>query len=355
MGSPPREPPGAGAGAAQPGAAQPAAAQPAVEVEVDDGHSVANDSSLGSDDQASDSTSLRSSILKYEWKHGRRYHSYHSGAYNFPNDDEEQDRLDMIHHVFYRLMSDKLFLAPIDLAGKKVLDIGTGTGIWPIQLGDEHPECGEVVGNDLSAIQPDWVPPNVKFVVDDVEQDWVREDAPFDYVHCRYMAGSIKDWPRLVKQIFQNLRPGGHVELQESANTLYSEDGSLKPDDYQVKMMDGLMEACDKIGRTMDPAPHFERWLKEAGFEGVEVSRFKLPIGPWPKDKRLKEVGSLMQVNFIEGVAGFTAALFTDVLGWEAREVHVLNSGVRNAARNRNVHPMFDFLVVVGRKPLGAE
>jgi ubiquinone/menaquinone biosynthesis C-methylase UbiE len=94
-----------------------------------------------------------------------------AGQYNFPNDKQEQDRLDMVHHGFYRLFNDRLFVAPIGLDGKRVLDIGTGTGIWAIQLGDEYPGAELIIGNDLSPIQPTWTPPNVKFVVDNVEQD----------------------------------------------------------------------------------------------------------------------------------------------------------------------------------------
>jgi len=298
------------------------------------------------------STSITSSVLKYEWKHGRRYHSYQSGAYNFPNDEKEQDRLDMIHHVYYRLMGDRLFLAPIKPDdGLRVLDLGAGTGLWAIQLGDEHPGAAQIVGNDLSPIQSQWCPPNVKFVVDDVELDWA-EPEPYDYIHCRYMAGSIKDWPRLVKQIYANLKPGGWVEFQETANTLYSQDGTLKPDNAMVKLMEGLVEACNKIGRTLDPAPSMEGWTKDAGFQNVKVDTMRLPVGSWPRDPRLKEVGTLMDVNFIEGVEAFTAALFKDVLGWPQDDVTALNENVRSAIRKGDAHAIFDYHVITGQKPL---
>lgn len=147
------------------------------------------------------STSITSSVFKYEWKNGRRYHSYQSENYAFPNDDKEQDRLDMVHHAFYRLLNDKLFLAPIDTdKSLEVLDIGCGTGLRAIEMGDKYPSCN-ILGNDLSPIQPSWVPPNVRFVVDDVELPWA-DPTKYDYIHCRYMAGSIKDWPGVIAQTF---------------------------------------------------------------------------------------------------------------------------------------------------------
>jgi SAM-dependent methyltransferase len=317
-----------------------------IEIDPEEGGSFYNNTA------STASTSISSSILKYEWKHGRRYHSYQAGNYSFPNDEQEQARLDMIHHVFFRLLEDKLFLAPINPNdGLKILDIGTGTGMWPIHLGDTYPDASLIVGNDLSAIQSSWVPPNVRFIIDDAELDWAGDEL-YDYVHCRYMAGSIKDWSRLVKQIYDNLKPGGWVEFQESANTLYSEDGSLESDSYTTKMMTGLIEACDKIGRTMDPAPWMKGWAESAGFLNVTEQKFKLPVGNWPRDSRLKEIGTLMSVNFIEGVEAFTAVLFKDVLGWKEEEVRTLNSGVRSEARNKNIHPIFDFLVITGQKPV---
>lgn len=46
------------------------------------------------------------------------------------------------------------------------------------------------------------VPANVKFEIDDVESSWVGHKK-YDFIMCRYMAASISDWPRLVRNIYE--------------------------------------------------------------------------------------------------------------------------------------------------------
>ena len=48
---------------------------------------------------------------------------------------------------------------------------------------------------------PQRVPPNLKFIVDDVESEWVDES--YDFIHSRYMVGSIGDWPALIKRVYE--------------------------------------------------------------------------------------------------------------------------------------------------------
>lgn len=55
-------------------------------------------------------------------------------AYPYPNDEQELDRLDMQHHMFKLVMGGKLYNVPLDNP-KQILDIGTGSGIWPIEMG----------------------------------------------------------------------------------------------------------------------------------------------------------------------------------------------------------------------------
>lgn len=55
-------------------------------------------------------------------------------VYPFPNDEQELDRLDMQHHIWKQINDSKLHLAPLR-DPKRILDIGTGSGIWPIEMG----------------------------------------------------------------------------------------------------------------------------------------------------------------------------------------------------------------------------
>ncbi len=157
------------------------------------------------------STSITSSILNYTYENGRRYHAYRAGSYPLPNDETEQDRMDLLHHIWRTMLGGELLLRK-PVVPQRILDVGTGTGIWAIEIADEFPEA-IVVGTDLSPIQPGWVPPNCLFYVDDAESDWTYE--PFDLIHGRSLGGSISDWPRFYKQCFDKLRPGGLLEMQE--------------------------------------------------------------------------------------------------------------------------------------------
>jgi hypothetical protein len=48
------------------------------------------DSAVGSDGEASSTSSLTSSILNYKYENGRTYHAFRDGEYIMPNDDKEQ-------------------------------------------------------------------------------------------------------------------------------------------------------------------------------------------------------------------------------------------------------------------------
>jgi hypothetical protein len=82
----------------------------------------------------SDTTSLQSRAMLHACENGRRYHRYRHARYPIPNDETEQAREDMLHAMMLEVTAGKLFFAPIEHLAK-VIDLGTGTGIWAVDGG----------------------------------------------------------------------------------------------------------------------------------------------------------------------------------------------------------------------------
>lgn len=148
------------------------------------------------------------------------------------------------------------------------------------------------------------MPPNVQFEVDDIEQDWTYK-SPFDFIHARFLASSIRDWPRLFQQVFKlvhqtellcvkcsnflarNLKPGGYTEFFDWDFRYQSDDGSLKETHEMHINIKEVLRAADIIGQTATPGPHLKKWAEDAGFVNIKEHVFKVPYGSWPKDPKL--------------------------------------------------------------------
>jgi SAM-dependent methyltransferase len=294
------------------------------------------------EDFESISTSLASSAAEYRFEFGRRYHAYHHGQHFLPNDQQEQDRMDLTHYEMMLLLEDRLYLAPINNP-QRVLDLGTGTGIWAIDFAEVHPES-LVIGNDLSPIQPDYIPANVQFVVDDIEDDWTYENNPFDFVHARYLAGSIRDWPRLMRQAFNCTAPGGWVEFQDWDCMVESHDDSIPKDSpfyvWHTAVL-GRIEATN----TGRPGPRLEQWVRDAGFVNVGVQKFAIPHNIWPRDPRLKKIGALNLSQWEHGLEGISVGCLSrsvsDEAAWSIQDIRNLMDQAKASARTRTFHGQY--------------
>lgn len=315
-----------------------------------------NDSTYG-DEVSRYSTSVNSSVYDYVTRNGRTYHAYKEGRWILPNDEQELDRLDVHHHLIQKAMHDKLYFAPLpeSFAGR-VLDLATGTGIWCIDFADVHP-ASHVVGNDLSPTMPGWVPPNVQFYVDDVEDEWTYgEDEKFDYIHGRYLAGAMQDWPKLLSRVYENTKPGCYAEFQDWNTLLYSQDKSLPPESALSRFHQLACHSRRSQGFDPQPGPRLEEWMKDAGFVDVEVRKILLPLGPWPKDEHMKELGAINHVQMMKGFEALCYGMLThlpqDAGGpWNSDEIQVFLAQIRKDMTNKKIHSVYDFYVVWGKKP----
>ena len=90
----------------------------------------------------------------------------------------------------------------------------------------------------------------------------------------------------------------------------------------------------------------------QAGLVNVVEERYKMPLGPWARDLKMKEVGWWHLIEAYQGVEGWTMAPFTRVLGWSYNEVQVFLAKLREGFKNRTIHAYTAVSVVYGQKPL---
>ncbi|PGH36062.1 hypothetical protein GX50_01074 [[Emmonsia] crescens] len=249
------------------------------------------------------------------------------------------------------IIGGELYLAPIKRNPKRVLDFGTGNGNWAVDFADQHPES-KVIGCDLSPIQPKWAPPNCSFEIDDVENEWLyKPSEAFTFIHSRDMAGSIKDSDKLFAQAFKHLQPGGYLEMQSFEVELYSDDDTLKKAQDALQWKDLLIEASNKFGKPLNVEGTWREKMTKAGFVDIKNEEYKAPFSPWPKKKKLKEIGRYEQFHLDTVLEAYTLALFTRVLKWDKKEIDILLEGVKNNLKDRSNHIYGKMHFIYGRKP----
>ncbi|KAK3946829.1 S-adenosyl-L-methionine-dependent methyltransferase [Pseudoneurospora amorphoporcata] len=208
-------------------------------------------------------------ILQYRTISGRRYHSdsVTDGEYWRPNDEKAMEVMDVFHHGMTLALDDRLYTAPLSKDIKNALDVGTGTVFAQMtnsgaysDFADEFPTCN-VVGTDISAIQPNWVPPNLQFDIDDASKTWTYSDNHFDYVHIRWLSGTMKDWASLYKEAYRCTKPGGWIEHLDCGPYMTEVE---RKTGVILNMLDGYME----------------NGIKEAGFTNVQIEDFLVSFIP---------------------------------------------------------------------------
>ncbi|KAJ5982560.1 hypothetical protein N7451_012660, partial [Penicillium sp. IBT 35674x] len=265
--------------------------------------------------------------VRYE--NGRRYHSYDEGEYILPNDEQEQDRLDLSHHIYLMLSKGELCRAPIKNP-KRVLDLGTGTGIWAMDFAE--------------------VPPNCRFEVDNFEQPWSYNQA-FDFIHGRELEGAIRDHDTFFRNALENLNTLGWLEMVTMEPTTYSDDGTHLEATCLMEAIDHMHSGAKSFGEDLTSAVTWKDRMKTAGFINVQETILELPQNPWPKDPKLKELGRYHQLNMIEAMPAYTYALLTRMQGWDRAQIETLLVGIRRELKDTSLHLYTKVHIVYGQKP----
>ena len=144
-----------------------------------------------------------------------------------------------------------------DLRGRRVLDVGCGTGAWSAELAERH--AAKVWGLDPSAAMlaaaRERVPASVGLKLGRAEELPFR-DGWFERALI-VLAVHLLDRPRAFAELHRVLAPGGRLTI-----------ATTNPDRYDEFWMAPLFPSYVEVERSrFPPAPALEAELAEAGFE----------------------------------------------------------------------------------------
>lgn len=78
------------------------------------------------------------------------------------------------------------------------------------------------------------------------------------------------------------------------------------------------------------------------------------PIGNWPKDPEMKEMGEVQQMAFLADIEGYVM-LMSATVGWSREQTIVFVAQMRREMRSGEYHPLFKQKIVWGQKPYSSE
>ncbi|KAG9048346.1 hypothetical protein FS837_000218 [Tulasnella sp. UAMH 9824] len=211
----------------------------------------------------------------------------------------------------------KALSARIDSLAPRVLDLGTGSGKWAIDMANEFPHA-EVLGVDLAPVNPsscvaaevfspnratvtDYnlqfrkVPPNCRFILGDCNicLDDPSYESAFDMIHARCIITGILNYRKFIQAMCKALRPGGVLFVMEGRPVSFNEHRQeLGVQDEDDSARNDQLNYIEDI-----PA-----WLKAMGdaWEEVGDRSIWIPIGPWDKSSpELAIQGEAMRQDFL--------------------------------------------------------
>jgi hypothetical protein len=83
------------------------------------------------------------------------------------------------------------------------------------------------------------------------------------------------------------LEPGGWLEMKDLDIKFYTTNGEFNDNSPACRWADMVASGTRNLGMDPCPGERFESLMKEAGFINIKSQVVPIPVGPWPRDKKL--------------------------------------------------------------------
>ncbi|KAF7304998.1 S-adenosyl-L-methionine-dependent methyltransferase [Mycena kentingensis (nom. inval.)] len=150
------------------------------------------------------------------------YHDHPGAQYSLPTDDIELKRLTLQHRSLKILFDHRLVFAPVKVTSDdRVLDVGTGPGLWALDLAAASDESMQITAVDIqNRLFPENPPANIDFRIETVLNLPERWSSVFCFVNqslfmfaCELQNGSSLYAGHQARRM-ELLQKAGFVDIQ---------------------------------------------------------------------------------------------------------------------------------------------
>jgi hypothetical protein len=108
-----------------------------------------------------------------------------------------------------------------------------------------------------------------------------------------------------------------------------------------------FLEAADMTGKSLRSYTFMKELMSTAGFVDIEEKNFKIPVGTWPSDPKMKELGRWGCLFCLEGLESWALYLLSQILkvgnyslnAAKRDEYYCINEiGIVGIYRNSGIH-----------------
>lgn len=116
--------------------------------------------------------------------------------------------------------------------------------------------------------------------IEDCNQQWTFASDFADYIHARWLFGSIKNWDALCSEAFRVSKPGAWFESLEASTVVSSDDNTVDADSAMGHWGKFFIEGSKKIGSSVTVVEDGtqRKAMEAAGFINIQEFRFKVKV-----------------------------------------------------------------------------
>ncbi|KAI8364714.1 S-adenosyl-L-methionine-dependent methyltransferase [Radiomyces spectabilis] len=224
--------------------------------------------------------------VEFTMQEGRRYIDSPDIQYLLPCDDDESDRLVILHFLLKYALNGN-FVAPVrsilqdSESRAQVLDVGCGPGTWVLEMSTDYGNA-DFYGVDLCTMFPTTIKPSNayfhhhNFITDGLPY----ADETFDYIHMRLMLCHLSHTQllKLLEEMERVLKPMGHIEILD-VDYAIQRPGPLSETVFNQYLRDLLRS----LNVDMFLSQHLSTLLmtqpSDRGFVDVHQERVAIPLG----------------------------------------------------------------------------